>query len=476
MWMRIGLTLGLLAALGCSTAATDPVERAQMQQELSAIADSLKLPRAYNLIHELVGPSVVSIHTRERRAIARWGRIVETREMDVGEGSGFVFHTDDEGSYIVTNAHVVVRTNQRQEFIRTGTANQPVWYDTIQIKTHDERMLTAEPVGADLQSDLALLKVLDVNLQPITWGDSDAVHVGDHVLALGYPLGVGYSATGGIVSATGRNTGIYGEERGYESFIQTDASINPGNSGGPLMDMHGTVIGVNANIVSRTGGSVGLGFAIPSNLARRVAEDLLDDGRIARPMVGIWMDELKPLEAEQLGIANRQAVRITLVMPRSPAETAGLQDNDIITAIGGADLQGIQQFRSRIASTRPGDGVPFTVWRDGKLLELTVRPVTEEELHRNVDQAFAADESRIARLPNYGLMLIDDGLRGAKIHHVEPGSVAARAGLQAGDRIMRVYEVGQVTEVKPLEQLDKRRELVADVYRNGSLLTFRLRQ
>ncbi|MDA3960776.1 MAG: trypsin-like peptidase domain-containing protein [Planctomycetota bacterium] len=472
--MRLSLLVCLLAAMALSGA--DTTDRTEMQTELDAIADSVKLPRAFRLIHRLVGPSVVSIHTSERFMVARWGQGLEEREVETGEGSGFVFHAADGASYIVTNAHVVIRTDREKRFIRDRATGAPLWYDSVQLATLDGRMHQGVPVGADPQTDLAVLKIEGVELPPVRWADSDMTAVGDWVLALGYPLGIGYSATSGIISATAKSTGIYGA-RGYESFLQTDAAINPGNSGGPLVDLRGRVIGVNANIVSRGGGNVGIGFAIPANLARRVAEDLQDDGLVSRPMVGIQMSEIDQTEADQLGIPSPHAIRVTLVLPGSPAEDAGIKDDDIVLAIDGRPIGGIQPFRSRIAAARIGQEMQFTVWRTGVEQQFAVVPVAEEDLRERIRTLSleAATEQRVA-WPGYGLLLGEDQQRGAVVLRVAEDSPAARAGLQASDRILKIHQHGAVQGLDGIETLDERTELVLDVFHRNRLYIVRLRR
>jgi serine protease Do len=284
--------LAITAAL-TAVAAEDPAY-AKAREELAKVApQAFMLSRAFNLIHEIASPSVVSIHTREQfRLLNGIEMREEVREIEVGEGSGFAFawkagkdDKDPGETFILTNSHVVLQTNQHQQFVR-GARNQPVPYDRISIHTNNNRTYDSELVGVDLETDLAVLRVAGTHIQPVEWGDSDQARVGDWVIALGFPFGKGYSATSGIISATDRSTGIYSGVRGFENFIQTDAAINPGNSGGPLFSLEAKVMGVNASIFSPTGVNVGLGFAIPANLARRVAEDLRDHGKVSRPMVG----------------------------------------------------------------------------------------------------------------------------------------------------------------------------------------------
>lgn len=474
--MPRSLPLLLLLAAAVAMPAVDAEQRPRLQAELDAIADSMKLPRAFGLIHRLVGPSVVSVHTSERMVVAQWGRGLEEREIETGEGSGFVFATAEGDSYVLTNAHVVIRTDRRQRFIRDRASDQPLWYDEIQLATHSGRMHPAEPVGADPQTDLAVLRLPGVDLPPVRWADSDTAAVGDWVLALGYPLGIGYSATSGIISATAKSTGIYGR-RGYEAFLQTDAAINPGNSGGPLVDLRGRVLGVNANIVSRGGGNVGIGFAIPGNLARRVGEDLIDDGEVSRPMVGIQMDTVEQDEADRLGLPTPHAILVTLVLPGSPAEDAGIVDGDVIVGVDGRRVNGIQPFRARIAAARVGEELSLTLWRDDAENEVDVVPITEERLRERIrTMSMRAPAPAQRAMPNYGLLLGRDEQRGAVILRVAEDSPAARAGLQANDRILRVHGHGGADDLDALVALDSEPQLVLDVYHRGRLYLARLRR
>lgn len=441
-------------------------DRERLRAELNQAADEASaLSRAFRLVHELAAPSVVSIHTREQfRVINRWEMRAETREVDVGEGSGFVFHTSEDTSYILTNAHVVTQTNAQQQFQRQADGT-PVTYDRITVATNDNRQFEARIVGVDIQSDLAVLAI-SATLPAILWGDSDVVHVGDWVLAEGYPFGKGYSATAGIVSATDRSTGIYSGVKGFEAFIQTDASINPGNSGGPLFDLRGQVIGVNANIISPTGTSAGLGFAIPSNLARRVAEDLMDDGKLSRPMIGVEVQELAPEAVASLGLPRIHTLAIARILPGSPAEQGGLQAGDIVMAINTLPIVNWQQFRSKIASTRPGELMRFTIWRTGEQKQVEVRPVGEDELANRVGVS----------LPGYGMMVGTDDKPGLVILHVEDGGLANRAGLRPNDRILHERSIGALTDVDSAKALAERRELVVQVIREGQTLWLRMRR
>lgn len=457
----------LLLLLCCTTLAlAADGDREALRAQLAVAADQASaLSRAFRLVHELAAPSVVSIHTREQfRVINRWEMRTETREVEVGEGSGFVFHAADGQSFVVTNAHVVAQTDARQQYQRQADGT-PLTYDRITVATNDNRQFDATLVGIDIQSDLAVLRVA-ANLPAVAWGDSDLVHVGDWVLAEGYPFGKGYSATAGIVSATDRSTGIYSGVKGFEAFIQTDASINPGNSGGPLFNLRGEVIGVNANIISPTGTSAGLGFAIPSNLARRVAEDLMDDGKLSRPMIGVEIQELGADAVASLGLPRVHTLAIARVIPGSPAEKGGLLAGDVVLSINNLPIVNWQQFRSKIASTRPGEPMRFTVWRTGEQKQIEIRPVGEDELAHRIGVS----------LPGFGMLLGTDDKAGLAILHVETASLAERAGLRPGDRILHERSAGALQSVDDAKALADRRELVIQVIRDGQTLWLRMRR
>ncbi len=467
----------LLALITTAFAAEDPAvaAAAKAREELAKVApQAFTLSRAFNLIHEIASPSVVSIHTREQyRTLRGLEMREEVQEIDVGEGSGFAFDwresTDGGDSFILTNSHVVLQTNQHQQFIR-GARGQPVAYDRISIHTNTNRTYESEVVGVDLQTDLAVLKIHGTRIPPIEWGDSDQARVGDWVLALGFPFGKGYSATSGIVSATDRSTGIYSGVRGFESFIQTDAAINPGNSGGPLFNLEAKVIGINANIISPTGVNAGLGFAIPSNLARRVAEDLRDLGKVSRPMVGVEIDELDGEEAAKLGVPDNHIVQIRRVVPGSPAETGGLVAGDVVLAINTLPIGSWQQFRARVASAKIGEPLEVQVWRGDKRAQATLTPVAAEQF------VPGGPGRPTVRIENFGLLLGADDKPGLSVLHVEPGSAADAVGISPGDRVLNERTDGPLRQLEDADKLDNRRELVLQVLKDGRSLWIRLRR
>ena len=259
-----------------------------------------------------------------------------------GLGSGVIVRQD---GYILTNHHVI-----------DGA-------DRIEVDFSDNRSLQAELVGSDPPSDLAVLKVNATGLPVLAMGDSDRTRVGDVVLAIGNPLGVGQTVTMGIISAKGRRTGL--SNGSFEDFLQTDAPINRGNSGGALVSTNGELIGINSQILSPSGGSIGLGFAIPSNMARTVMEQLVNNGRVRRGQLGIVVLEIPSAEASNLGVTQGPGVVVYQVQSGSGADRAGLRRGDVITALNGAEVSDPNSFRNTIASTPPGSEVTLTVRRDG---------------------------------------------------------------------------------------------------------------
>jgi len=283
-----------------------------------------------------------------------------TRE---GLGSGVIVRED---GYILTNHHVI-----------DGA-------DKIQVDLNDKRTLEAQVVGSDAPSDLAVLKVNASGLPVLVLGDSDRTRVGDVVLAIGNPLGVGQTVTMGIISAKGRQTGL--SNGSFEDFLQTDAPINRGNSGGALVSTNQELIGINSQILSPSGGSIGLGFAIPSNMARTVMEQLINGGKVRRGQLGVTVLRIPSEQASQLGVTQGPGVVVYQVQSGSGADRAGLRQGDVITALNGTPVEDPNSFRNAIASTQPGTEVTLTVKRGGNerqvratLGEFTPQPERSED-------------------------------------------------------------------------------------------------
>lgn len=270
-----------------------------------------------------------------------------------GLGSGVIVGQD---GYVLTNHHVI-----------DGA-------DRIKVDLNDNRTLEAKVVGSDPPSDLAVLKIEASGLPVLALGDSDRTRVGDVVLAIGNPLGVGQTVTMGIISAKSRQTGL--SNGSFEDFLQTDAPINQGNSGGALVSTNNELVGINSQILSPSGGSIGLGFAIPSNMARSVMEQLINTGKVRRGQLGITVLKIPSEEASKLGVDQGPGVMVYQVQPGSAADRAGLRRGDIITALNGTAVNDPNSFRNIIAGTAPGSEVTLTVKRDGR--EQQVRATLDE--------------------------------------------------------------------------------------------------
>jgi len=280
------------------------------------------------------------------------------KQVKTSLGSGVLMSHD---GYILTNNHVV-----------SGA-------DAIQVSLRDGRRVQAKVIGTDPATDLAILKIDLPHLPAITLGDSEHMRVGDVVLAIGNPFGVGQTVTLGIVSATGRSKlGI----NTFENFIQTDAAINPGNSGGALVDAHGNLIGINSAIFTKSGGSQGIGFAIPMSLAKSVMADIIEYGRALRGWLGVEAQEITPTIAKTLGLDNTEGVIVSGVVRNGPAHKAGLMPSDIIKAINGKPVKDASEALREISQTRPNSKVKLTVQRDNKKLDIVViaieRPRTSQ--------------------------------------------------------------------------------------------------
>jgi Do/DeqQ family serine protease len=362
-------------------------------------------------------------------------------------GSGVIF--DARAGYIVTNAHVVENANE------------------ITVTLQDGRDLKAEVVGSDEPSDVAVLKVKSDNtMVQIGLGDSAKVEVGDFVLAIGNPFGLQHTVTSGIISGLSRS-GINPD--GYEDFIQTDASINPGNSGGALVNLHGELIGINTAILSRSGGNIGIGFAIPVNMAHSVMDQLIKYGSVRRGQLGVSMYTVTPDIAHSLGLANAMGALVSQVVDGSPAEKAGIHTGDVITSVNGQPVKSNSELRNSIGLLRVGDKVEIGLLRDGKPLKLTAviadtTASTQVGSAEGIHKAF--EGATLADAPDGG---------GALVKNVESGSAAAQSGLRNNDVIIGANR-GRVTSVQQLRERAKGASvLVLEVRRGNSVIIVPLR-
>jgi serine protease Do len=375
-------------------------------------------------IARAVKPAVVNVSTRGARDGGDEDLLGELpgrapRRSVRGLGSGFVINAD---GYVVTNYHVVAGASE------------------IRVRFADGREVPGKVVGGDGKTDLALLKVEGTGLPVIPLGDSSRLEVGEPVMAVGNPFGLEQTVTTGIVSATGRSIGA----GPYDDFIQTDASINPGNSGGPLVNARGEVIGVNTAIASGGGGSVGIGFAIPTNLAKPIVAQLAETGRVTRAWLGVSIQPLTSELATSFGLPDTAGALVGSVMENSPAARVGLKQGDVITKYDGRPVARSTDLPRAVAETPVGREVPIEVMRDGKRLALTVKVAQlEEEPDRwaSAAERSAATRLGIAARPVPRELARSRNLpegRGVLVERVEDGSKAQIAGVAAGDVIVEV--------------------------------------
>jgi len=318
------------------------------------------VPLSYSAAAKRATPAVVSITANKASARSPhendpWFRFFfgdegpnQRQRPQVGLGSGVIVSPE---GYLLTNNHVIEGA------------------DEIEVQLPDHRHVRAEVVGTDPETDVAVLKIKLDKLPVIAFGSADTLEVGDVVLAIGNPFGVGQTVTSGIVSALGRNQlGI----NTFENFIQTDAAINPGNSGGALVDPHGNLLGINTAIYSRSGGSLGIGFAIPVSTARQVMEGLIKDGHVTRGWIGVEPRDLTPEIAETFSLPIQQGVLITGVLQNGPASAGGLRPGDVVTKVGDTPVINVSQLLTAVAALKPQDKAVIGVQRGSKVLELKV--------------------------------------------------------------------------------------------------------
>jgi len=341
-------------------------------------------------------------------------------------GSGVI--VDAERGFILTNHHVVEDA------------------DEIQISLFDGEILEAEIIGSDAATDIALLKVEADGLVEMPIGDSEVVRVGDFVLAIGNPFGLGHTVTSGIVSALGR-TGI--NRNGYEDFIQTDASINPGNSGGALVNMRGELVGINSAIISRSGGNVGIGFAVPTEIASSVMRQILDFGEVRRGLLGVTISGIDAEVAEALNATVDSGALITMIEPGSAAEDSGLQVDDIIVAVNDKKISDASELRNAIGLMGSGEDIDISYIRDGKTRNIKAK-LGQQSVARStgtdIHPGLAGATFTSSTATNSG---------GVEVTEVASGSPAAQRGLRAGDIITAVNR----RSIRNLQQLE---ELAAD--------------
>jgi len=389
----------------------------------------------FSAIVDAMGPAVVNISTRRTAKEAPTQAPAGEGEADPfapffgpeegpgpeapaeGLGSGFIIAQD---GIILTNAHVV-----------DGA-------DEVSVRLRDQREFPAKVMGVDRLSDTAVLKVDGQNLPIIPIGASPSVRVGEWGVAIGSPFGFDNTVTAGIVSATARSL----PEEGYVPFIQTDVAVNPGNSGGPLINTRGEVIGINSQIVSKTGGYQGLSFAIPMDVALHVKEELLANGRVSRGKLGVSVQDLSQGLAESFGLSTPDGALVGMVTSKGPADLAGLKAGDIILEMNGIKVTDSRSLPPKVALLKPGSLAHISLWRDGKILALDIKVVELEDTSRGAEPQVSsnpttADHLGLGTRPLSPDELKDLGLDGGVLVEQAVGS-AKKAGLRAGDIIVAV--------------------------------------
>ncbi len=420
------------------------------------------LSRAFASVAETLKPAVVNVFTEQKAGEAfhpptggPFDEFFERFFRDQPDqrrrslGSGVII---DQRGYVVTNNHVVENA------------------DEIEIQFSDERRFKAEVVGTDPATDLAVLRIktnASETFHHVDFGDSDALLVGEWVLAMGNPFGFGHTVTAGIVSAKGRVIG----QGTYDDFVQTDAAINPGNSGGPLVNMKGQVIGINSNIISNSGGSMGIGFAIPSNMTRKIYDQLVSEGTVTRGWLGVSIQPLSAELAKSFGLEGKRGALISDVLGEdSPAAKAGLKAGDIIVELNGKPVDSNTHLVHLVADVHPGETVDVKYYRDGKLASTKVTVAK-----RTVEEAFAAPprdlEGERGRLgisgqnltPQLASELSATSKAGVVLVEVDPDGPAEEAGLRRGDILIEANR-------QPIRTVDDLQRTLSEVPQGGDVL------
>ncbi|MDP9422090.1 MAG: Do family serine endopeptidase [Pseudomonadota bacterium] len=477
-----GVAMALLLGGTAFSVATGQAGAQVAQNAPSTIVPRAGAPNSFAELAARLAPAVVNISTKQRVPVRRQvdpfeeffrrfgGQVPEGPGQGQGQespatreagslGSGFIISPD---GYVVTNNHLIQGVNG------SGTV------DSVTITLSDRREFPARIIGRDSASDLALLKIEGSNLPYVNWGDSNRARVGDWVVAIGNPYGLGGTVTAGIISALHRGiTGI----GAYDRYIQTDASINMGNSGGPMFDMAGNVIGINSALISPTGASVGIGLAIPAEAAKPVIDALRRGQRPQRGYLGVGLQPLDENIAAALGLAKDRGELVRSVVPGEPAARAGLQQGDVILKVGGREVTPDETVSYLIANTAVGARVPLDIIRDGRRMTLPVqvgqRP-TDEELARQAggpqdrDQALG-EEAPVAPGTALGLSLqslnpqigralnLPENVQGVVVTSVASGSDASEKGIRRGDVILSVNRQPVTTPAQVLAAVEAAR-------------------
>lgn len=479
MFRRLALLIALISFNGCGRAEKVNVPPPAAPPTTTTNA---ALRTSYADVVNRVSASVVTIRTESRARAPRQFPFMDDpffrrffgepstpapERLIRGLGSGVIVTVD---GYILTNHHVIDGAEQ------------------IEVDLQGPRTVTAKLVGSDPPSDLAVLKIDEGALSALALADSDKVQVGDIVLAIGNPLGIGQTVTLGIISAKGRHTGL--SNGSFEDFLQTDAPINRGNSGGALVDSNGDLVGINSQILSPSGGSIGIGFAIPSNMARNVLDQIVKNGKVTRGHLGVVVQPVTEDIAASLNLSNARGVIVSQVQSGSAAERAGLNRGDVILALNGNVVSDPNSFRNEIAGTPPGRTVTLRIWREGSEQEL--RPTlgefapedrTSRRTEENSPEPGASDDAKlgIAVQPLTPALASQLGIsadtQGLVIVQVDPSGPAADAGIQRGDVIEQVNQqpVRSVADLRSAVERSGKDPLLLLVNHRGTTIFMTIR-
>jgi Do/DeqQ family serine protease len=480
MFRILALLIALISVTSCDR--DEKVNLPPPAAPPSTTTTTAALRTSYAEVVNRVSPAVVTLRTESRARAPRqfpfmddpffrrfFGEPLQPApERHVrGLGSGVIVTSD---GYVLTNHHVIDGAQQ------------------IEVDLQGTRTVTAKLVGSDPPSDLAVLKIDEGGLSALALADSDKVQVGDIVLAVGNPLGIGQTVTLGIISAKGRRTGL--SNGSFEDFLQTDAPINRGNSGGALVDGNGDLVGINSQILSPSGGSIGIGFAIPSNMARNVLDQIIKHGKVTRGHLGVVVQPVTEDIAASLNLTNARGVIVSQVQLGSAAERAGLRQGDVILALNGNVVSDPNSFRNEIAGTPPGRTVTLRIWREGSEQELrpTLGEFTpEERASRPNEQTSPApggsDDPKlgIAVQPLTPALASQLGVsadtQGLVVVQVDPSGPAADAGIQRGDVIEQVNQqpVRSVADLRSAVERSAKAPLLLLVNHRGTTIFVTIR-
>ena len=459
-----GVVMSLPQALQGDVQAQDRVDTARQKLAQQNLAAAQDLSAAFRNVADLLGPSVVSISTKQNAIIRRRGTPfgfedffgeggeMERRQLETGMGSGVIVSAD---GYILTNNHVVKDA------------------DVLDVELSDGRTVTGKIIGTDPETDLAVVKIEANGLQAAVFAEPNTTRVGDWVLAIGSPFGLDQTVTAGIISGLHRDQNIIKNGEGFEDFLQTDAAINPGNSGGALVNLRGEVVGINTAILSRTGASAGIGFAIPVSLAKPVLNSIIESGVVRRGFLGASVVDVTPRHVEDFNLKVNSGALVGAVLEGQPAAQAGLRPGDVVTKLDGLACEGGTQLRNYVAGRPPGAVVKMEVNRNGQVMNVSVNL---QERTESALAHFKAGEIMGAKLmpvtpelaAKYGYRNLRIGLI---VTEVTDSSEADEAGLQAGDVIESAGGIGLESADQfeaILEEGKRRRQSIRVTVRRGN--------